>query len=71
MKKIGWKNCQEVVKHPFTRAAKPDHNIHFLTAAVLIISLGPLPVADALPFSCTDPTFHEIMTGYHESWESS
>ena len=48
----------------------PDHNIHILTAAVLIISLGP-STSGCFIFSCTDPTFHEIMTGYHESWKSA
>lgn len=54
----------------------PDHNIHFLTAAVLIISLGP-STSRCFTFSCTSPTFHEnhdrlsgILGVGHESWKT-
>ena len=71
MKKTGWKNLSRDGQNTHRLQEQlPDHNIHILTAAVLISSLGPSTsgcfIFSHLPWN---PTFHGIMTGYHESWE--
>ena len=69
MKKFGWKKLSRDGQNTHRLQEQlPDHNTHILTAAVLISSLGP-STSGCFTFSCTDPTFRGIMTGYHESWE--